>query len=300
VYLVFPRREEVRALWRAEGEVRGLSWAPDGTTFALTTGSRVVVLERDGSLLRQLRATGAAFLRDGRLAVSRADGIYLVAGSRLRRLASRQELERVAGFRARREFSASHDPRGFTRGHGHGAVALTLWSAGRSWKSVWKSVVLVVTAAGRVVRASPAYLPGRRRRGCRLRLVLVARRAGNLRSGRSRWPAGAAPARPARSLPRRLERGAWTSARVLRVAVPPGAPIALRQARLGYRREDSAPRQRDDRHAGRQARRPRSGRQRSPGFPASVGTPPPLVARSDRYGRRVRHSLAVDDRRDAP
>ena len=47
-------------------------------------------------------------------------------------------------------------PWGFTRGHGREAVALTLWSAGRSWKSV----VLVVSAAGRVVRASPAYRAG--------------------------------------------------------------------------------------------------------------------------------------------
>lgn len=158
VYLVLPTREEARPLWRAPaGErVRGLSWAPDGKTFALATGSRVILLGRDGSLLRQVRATGAAFLRDGRLAVSRTDGIYLLAGSRSRRLASRQELERVAGFRARRTFSVSHDPWGFTRGHGRGAVAITLWSAGRSWKSV----ALVVSAAGRVVPASPAYRAG--------------------------------------------------------------------------------------------------------------------------------------------
>ena len=147
----------MRALWRTPaGQVSGVSWAPDGKTFALTTGSRVVLLERDGSLVRQFRATGAAYLRDGRLAVSRRHGIYLLTGSRSRRLASRQELERVAGFRARRTLSVSHDARGFTRGHGRGAVALTLWSAGRSWKSV----VLVVSAAGRVLRASPAYRAG--------------------------------------------------------------------------------------------------------------------------------------------
>ena len=64
----------------------------------------------------------------------------------------------MAGFRARRTFSVSHDARGFTRGHGRRAVALTLWSAGRSWKSV----VLVVSSAGRVVRASPAYRAGGR------------------------------------------------------------------------------------------------------------------------------------------
>ena len=157
VYLLFPRKEEVRPLWRTpDGEVRGLSWAADGTTFALTTASHVFLVGRDGSVLRQLGGTGAAFLRDGRLAVSRADGIYLLTGSRSRRLASRQELQRVAGFRAHRTFSVSHDPRGFTRGHGRGAVALTLWSAGRSWRSV----VLVVSAAGRVVRASPAYRAG--------------------------------------------------------------------------------------------------------------------------------------------
>ena len=156
MYLVFPRREEVRALWRTEGDVHGLSWAPDGTTFALTTGSRALVLSRDGSLLRQFRATGAAFFRDGRLAVSRPDGLYLLTGSRLRLLASRKELERVAGFRARPEFSVSQDPRGFTRGHGQDAVALTLWSGGSSWKSV----VLVVSPAGRLTRASPAYRAG--------------------------------------------------------------------------------------------------------------------------------------------
>lgn len=158
VYLVFATREETRPLWRepAGERVLGLSWALGGTAFALTTGSRGVVLGRDGSLLRRFRATGAAFLRDGRLAVSRTDGIHLLTGSRSRRLASRQELERVAGFRARRTLSVSHDPRGFTRGHGRGAVAITLWSAGRSWKSV----VLVVSADGRVVRASPAYRAG--------------------------------------------------------------------------------------------------------------------------------------------
>ena len=158
VYLVFAGSEEARPLWRARaGErVSGLSWAPDGTTFALTTDSRVVVVGRDGSFLRRVRGTGAAFLRDGRLAVSRRDGIYLLAGSGSRRLASRRELERVAGFRARRTVSVSHDPRGFTRGHGRGGVAITLWSAGRSWKSV----VLVVSASGRVVRASPAYRAG--------------------------------------------------------------------------------------------------------------------------------------------
>ncbi len=158
VYLVFPAREEARALWRAPaGErVHGLSWAPDGQTFALAAGSRVVLLGRDGSPLRRLRGTGAAFLRDGRLALSRTDGIHLLTGSRSRRLASRRELERVAGFRARRTFSVSHDPWGFIRGHGRGAVAITLWSAGSSWKSV----VLVVTTVGRVVRASPAYRAG--------------------------------------------------------------------------------------------------------------------------------------------
>jgi hypothetical protein len=162
VYLVFATGKEARPLWRAPaGErVSGLSWGPGGKAFALATGSRVVVLGRDGSLLRRLRATGAVFLRDGRLAVSRPNGIYLLTGSRSRRLASLQELERVAGFRARPDFSVSHDPCGFTRGHGRGAVAITLWSAGRSWKSVWKSVVLVVSAAGRVVRASPAYRAG--------------------------------------------------------------------------------------------------------------------------------------------
>lgn len=158
VYLVFPARKEARPLWWAPaGErVHGLSWAPDGKVFALATGSRVLLLGRDGSLVRTLRATGAAFLRDGRLALSRTDGIYLLTGSRSRRLASRQELERVAGFRARRTFSVSHDPRGFTRGHGRDAVAITLWSAGSSWKSV----VLVVSTAGRVLRASPAYRAG--------------------------------------------------------------------------------------------------------------------------------------------
>jgi hypothetical protein len=158
VYLVFPTREEARPLWRtpAGERVLGLSWAPDGKTFAVATGSRVVLLGRDGSLVARVRATGAVFLRDGRLAVSRSGGIYLLAGSRSRRLASRQKLERVAGFRARRPLSVSHDPRGFTRGQGRGAVAITVWSAGRSWKSV----VLVVSASGRVVRASPAYRAG--------------------------------------------------------------------------------------------------------------------------------------------
>jgi hypothetical protein len=158
VYLVSPASDEARPLWRARpGErVRSLGWAPDGETFVVTTRARVVHLGRDGSFRRRFRATGAAFLRDGRLAVSRRDGIHLLAGARSRRLASRAELERVAGFRLRRTWSVGHDPRGFTRGHGRRAVALTLWSTGHSSKSV----VLVVSAAGRVVRASPAYRTG--------------------------------------------------------------------------------------------------------------------------------------------
>ena len=42
VYLVFPRREDARPLWRtpAGERVSGLSWAPGGKMFALTTESR--------------------------------------------------------------------------------------------------------------------------------------------------------------------------------------------------------------------------------------------------------------------
>ncbi len=158
VYVVFPAKRQARLLWRAPaGErVSGLSWAPNGRTVAVTAGSRVVLLNRDGATLRRVRATGAVFLHDGRLAVSRADGVYLLAGSTLRRLASRHDLEQVAGFRARADFSVSEDPQGFTRGDGNAVVAITLWSAGRSWKSV----VLIVSTAGGVVRASPAYRAG--------------------------------------------------------------------------------------------------------------------------------------------
>jgi hypothetical protein len=158
VYLVVAGSKEARALWRARpGErVLGLGWAPDGESFVVTTGARVLLLGRDGSLRRRLRATGAAFLRDGRLAVSRGDGIYLLAGARSRRLASREQLGRIAGFRPRRTLFVGHDPWGFTRGHGRDALALTLWSGGGSWKSI----VLVVSAAGRVMRASPAYRAG--------------------------------------------------------------------------------------------------------------------------------------------
>jgi hypothetical protein len=118
----------------------------------------VVLLRRDGAVLRRLAATGAAFLRDGRLAVSRRDGIDLLVDSRARRLASREELERVAGFRARLPLSLSHDTSGYARGYGRDRLALTLWSRGRGWRSgPWKSVVLVVSARGNVTRASPAY-----------------------------------------------------------------------------------------------------------------------------------------------
>ena len=162
IYLVFARRANARALWRtaARDRVLGLSWAPDAKSFAVTSESGVAVLRRDGALRRRVRATGAAFLPDGRLVVSRRGGIYLLARSRWHRLASRAELERVTGFRVRLPLSVSHDPRGYTRGHGRGAVAITLWSASRSWRSVWKSVVVVVTTRGRVVRASPAFRAG--------------------------------------------------------------------------------------------------------------------------------------------
>lgn len=164
VYLVFPGDEEARPLWggRPGESVRGVAWAPDGKSIAITAespreGWHVVLVRRDGAVLRRLTATGAAFLRDGRLAVSRRDRIDLFVDSRARLLASREELERVAGFRARRPVFLSHDPWGFTRGHGRGRLALTLWSGDGTWKTVWKSVVLVVSAGGKVTRASPAY-----------------------------------------------------------------------------------------------------------------------------------------------
>jgi hypothetical protein len=140
--------------------VRGVAWAPDGQSVAITTKRHswhVVLLRRDGAVLRRLAATGAAFFRDGRLAVSRQDSIDLLADSRARRLVSYEELERVAGFRARRPVLLSHDPVGFTRGHGRDRLALTLWSGDGTWNTVWKSVVLVVSARGKVTRASPAY-----------------------------------------------------------------------------------------------------------------------------------------------
>jgi hypothetical protein len=163
VYLVFTGDEEARPFWggRPVESVRGVAWAPDGESVAITAKSRhswhVVLLRRDGAVLQRLAATGAAFLRDGRLAVSRQDGIDLLAGSRARRLVSYEELERVAGFRARRPLFLSHDPWGFRRGHGRDRLALTLWSGDGTWRTVWRSVVLVVSADGKVTRASPAY-----------------------------------------------------------------------------------------------------------------------------------------------
>ena len=155
VYLVSRGRNTARPLWGARPgqRVHGLGWAPDGKAFVASTGSGVTLVARDGSLRRRIRGTGAAFFRDGRLAVSRRDGIHLLAGARSRRLASRAALERAAGFRGRPTFFVGHDPLGFTLGHGRDAIALTLWSGGSSWKSV----VLVVSRTGRVTRASPAY-----------------------------------------------------------------------------------------------------------------------------------------------
>ena len=163
LYLVFPGDDEARPFWggRSGETVRGVAWAPDGETVAITTKRRhswlAVLVRRDGAVLRRLSATGAAFFRDGRLAVSRPDGIYLLTGSRPRRLASYEELERVAGFRARRPVFLSHDPAGFTRGHGRDRLALTLWSGDGTWRTVWKSAVLVVSADGKVTRSSPSY-----------------------------------------------------------------------------------------------------------------------------------------------
>jgi hypothetical protein len=165
VYLVFSGDEEARPFWggRPRERVRGIAWAPDGRSVAITTESprkgwprhswHVVLLSRDGTVMGRLAATGAAFFRDGRLAVSRDDGIDLLVDSRARRLASREELERVAGFRARRPLLLSHDTSGYARGYGGDRVALTLWSGG----GAWKSAVLVVSATGKVTRASPAY-----------------------------------------------------------------------------------------------------------------------------------------------
>jgi len=169
VYIVFPGDPEVRPFWggRPRESVLGVGWAPDGQTVAVTTQSprrgwprhtwQVVLLRRDGTVLRRLPATGAAFFRDGRLAVSRQDGIDLLVGSRPRRLVSHEELERVAGFRAHRPFLLSHDPRGYTRGHGRDGVALALRSRGSGAYRAWKNVVLVVSADGKVTRASPVY-----------------------------------------------------------------------------------------------------------------------------------------------
>lgn len=162
LYLVFGGKERARLLWSAPSgaRVRGLVWAPDGRSFAVTThsgraGWRVVLVRRDGVPLRRLRATGAGFFSDGRLAVSQLDGLYLVARVGKRPLVSRVELERVAGFRVRPPLLLSHDPWGFTRGSGRDGLAVTLWS-----RIGWKSVVVVVSAVGRLARASPAYRAG--------------------------------------------------------------------------------------------------------------------------------------------
>jgi hypothetical protein len=158
VYLVFPGDDKARPFWGGRpGEgVRGVAWAPDGQSVAITTKRHswhVVVLRRDGAVLRRMAATGAAFFGDGRLVVSRQDGIDLLVDSRARRLASYEKLERVAGFRARRPLFLSNDPWGFTHGSGRDGLALTLWGGG----GAWKSVVLIVSARGKVTRASPAY-----------------------------------------------------------------------------------------------------------------------------------------------
>jgi dipeptidyl aminopeptidase/acylaminoacyl peptidase len=169
VYIVFPGDEEARPFWggRPGESVLGVGWAPDGQSVAITTESprrgwprhswRVVLLRRDGTILRRLAATGAAFFRDGRLAVSRQDWIDLLVDSRARRLVSHDELERVAGFRAHRPLVLSHDPWGYARGYGRDGVALSLRSRGSGAYRAWKNVVLVVSAGGKVTRASPAY-----------------------------------------------------------------------------------------------------------------------------------------------
>jgi hypothetical protein len=64
-------------------------------------------------------------------------------------------LERVAGFRLRSAIVVSPDPWGYGHGYGRRKIAITLWSRIGS-----KSAVLVISAAGGVTRASPAYRAG--------------------------------------------------------------------------------------------------------------------------------------------
>jgi hypothetical protein len=161
VYLVSRSRAATRLLWagRTSESVRGLGWSPDGESIAITTksghhGWRVVILRRDGAVQRRLRATGISYLRDGRVVISRRDGIYLQPG--FRRLAPRAQLQLVAGFRLRMAVAVSPDPFGYGRGYGRKGVALTLWGG----PSASKSAALVVSADGRVTRASPAYHAG--------------------------------------------------------------------------------------------------------------------------------------------
>lgn len=161
VFLVGRSRTATRLLWagRRSESVRGLGWSPDGQSIAITMksshdGWRVVILRPDGAVQRRLRATGIAYFRDGHAVISRRDGIYLQPG--FRRLATRAELQPVAGFRLRTAVAVSPDPFGYGRGYGRKSVALTLWGG----PSASKSTVLVVSADGRVTRASPAYRAG--------------------------------------------------------------------------------------------------------------------------------------------
>src|ERR687887_559975 len=154
VFLVGRSRTATRLLWagRRSESVRGLGWSPDGQSIAITMksshdGWRVVILRPDGAVQRRLRATGIAYFRDGHAVISRRDGIYLQPG--FRRLATRAELQPVAGFRLRTAVAVSPDPFGYGRGYGCKSVALTLWGG----PSASKSTVLVVSADGRVPRA---------------------------------------------------------------------------------------------------------------------------------------------------
>jgi hypothetical protein len=153
VYLLPPRSNVLTPIWRSKPRerLRGVLWAPDGKSFALALNDAahstwVYLVRRDGTLLRRLSARSAAFLRNGRLLVTRQDGIYLASGIRLEQLATRAELRRTAGFPSASALSFRGG------GYGQNQVAL-LWANTK----IQRSILLVVSASGAILRASPTF-----------------------------------------------------------------------------------------------------------------------------------------------
>jgi len=142
LYLVAPWSGIPRAIFRAPGarRLRGPVWSPDGRELAVSYGNQgatVAVLTRDGRIGKTYLGRDVAFMPDGRLLIGRGDRLMVVAGSRLRPLASRAQLAAAAGF------EVTSLQMHMVAGHGQAGVAALAWGEHRSR-------LLLITPAGNV------------------------------------------------------------------------------------------------------------------------------------------------------